>query len=150
MAHHITTHDDQGRSVFSTKVPAERHTRDVPSGKLEMLATTHAFPPNLSTESDIDQYAHDRIHGLPPGEVCPKNGAAACIINFEPNVTSLMHRTMTWDVVIVIEGVVELHLEREGGEVRTLRAGDSATQRGTMHMWKNVTPHDGWAKMAGE
>ncbi|KAK5137900.1 hypothetical protein LTR08_006669 [Meristemomyces frigidus] len=53
---------------------------------------------------------------------------------------------MTLDVAIVIEGVIELHLE--GGEVRTLGAGDSVTQRGTMHQWKNVTADDGWAKMA--
>ncbi|KAK5114237.1 hypothetical protein LTR85_010302 [Meristemomyces frigidus] len=147
MAHLITTHDDQGRSVFSTKIPTEHPAHEIPGANIAILYTTHTFPPNLSTESDIDQYAHDRTHGLPPGQVCTENGTAASIVSFEPNTVSAMHRTLTLDVIIVIEGVVELHLD--GGDVKTLKAGDTITQRGTMHMWKNITPNDGWAKMAG-
>ncbi|KAK4539857.1 hypothetical protein LTR36_010318 [Oleoguttula mirabilis] len=149
MSHHyITTHGDQGESVFSTKVPTEHYAHDIPGGKLEIIYSAHTFPPNLSTELDIDQYAHDRTHGLPAeNPICPVDGTATAIVSMPPNAVSLMHRTMTLDVAIVIEGVIELHLE--GGESRTLHAGDSITQRGTMHMWKNVTPDDGWARMAG-
>lgn len=149
MSHHITTHNQGGKAIFSTKVPSEHYDHNIPGGKLAIISTAHTFPPDLSTESDIDQHAHDRTHGLPQETpICPSGGAAAAIVSMEPNAVSAMHRTMTLDVIVVIEGIFELHLD--GGEVRTLKAGDSITQRGTMHMWKNVTPNDGWAKMAGE
>ena len=56
-----------------------------------------------------------------------------------------MHRTLSFDVVVVVDGVLELHLD--SGEKRTLKAGDSAVQRAVSHKWVNVTPNDGWAKM---
>lgn len=52
---------------------------------------------------------------------------------------------MTLDTVVVIEGVVECCLD--SGESRVLRVGDTITQRGTMHKWKNVTPNGGQVKM---
>lgn len=58
-----------------------------------------------------------------------------------PNSVSFMHRTMTLDVTVVLDGVIELHLE--DGEMRQLNAGDSVTQRATMHQWKNVTTDGG-------
>jgi quercetin dioxygenase-like cupin family protein len=57
---------------------------------------------------------------------------------------SVFHRTMTLDVVVMIEGVIEMHLD--SGEKRTLKAGDSLVQRATMHSWRNVTPDGGWAR----
>ena len=55
-----------------------------------------------------------------------------------------MHRTMTVDTIVVVEGDVEITLD--SGEMRRLKAGDSLVQRGTMHKWRNVTPNDGWAR----
>jgi quercetin dioxygenase-like cupin family protein len=56
----------------------------------------------------------------------------------------IMHRTMTLDVLVVIEGVIEIHLD--SGEKRIVKVGDSIVQRATMHKWVNVTPNNGWAR----
>jgi hypothetical protein len=65
-----------------------------------------------------------------------------------------MHRTVSLDYGVVLEGEVELVLD--SGEVRLLKRGDVAVQRGTNHAWRNVTPdvigEDGvktaqWARM---
>lgn len=146
MSHYITTHDAQGRSILSDKTPTAPHELFIPGGKMEIIYSSHHFPPTLATEEDIDQYVHDRTNGI-EGGICPPQGTAAAIVSFGPNAVSAWHRTISLDVMVMIEGQMEAHLE--GGEVRTLKAGDSMVQRGTLHMWKNVTPDNGWAKAAG-
>lgn len=55
-----------------------------------------------------------------------------------------MHRTVSLDYGIVIEGEIELILD--SGETRLMRPGDIAIQRGTMHAWRN-TSDTKWARM---
>jgi len=61
--------------------------------------------------------------------------------------SNVSHRTMTLDVVIVLEGEIECHLD--SGEKCTAKVGDAIVQRSTMHKWVNVTPNSGWAKWVG-
>jgi hypothetical protein len=71
-----------------------------------------------------------------------------------------MHKTLSVDYAVLIEGSVELILdapyppELEGTEEnelgrkeerRVLNPGDTVVQRGTMHAWRNVG--EGWARM---
>ena len=56
-----------------------------------------------------------------------------------------MHRTMSLNYWVTIEGEVELQLD-DGGVWRA-RKGDVVVQRGTMHKWTNVTLDGGWLKM---
>lgn len=49
-----------------------------------------------------------------------------------------MHRTVSLDYGVVLKGEVELILDN--GDTRLLKRGDIAVQRGTIHVWKNVTP----------
>lgn len=63
----------------------------------------------------------------------------------KPGVDGEMHRTMTLDVLYFLLGEIELELD--SGQKRVFRAGDTLIQRGTVHKWRNVTPHDGWAKV---
>jgi quercetin dioxygenase-like cupin family protein len=58
-----------------------------------------------------------------------------------------MHRTLSLDMGIVIEGEIELVLD--SGETRLMKRGDLAVQRGTNHAWRNASaPHEGrWARM---
>ena len=58
-----------------------------------------------------------------------------------------MHRTISLDYNVVIEGEIEVTLD--SGEVRRLKAGDIIVQRGTMHSWRNITPNEGFAGMFG-
>ncbi|KAK4555220.1 hypothetical protein LTR86_007516 [Recurvomyces mirabilis] len=143
MANYITTHDSKGNSVFSEKVPTAHNALPIPNGELNLLYSTHASLPSVGSEDDIDKYAQDRTNGIATG-LCPPNGTAIAMVSFAANSSSPMHRTLTLDYMIILEGVMELRLD--SGEVRTLKAGDSVVQRAVMHEWKNVTPNDGIAK----
>ncbi len=118
----------------------------IPIGDIRIISSSHQFPLNLSSEADIDQYQQDRTSPFFPGgrRICPDGGTATCLISMKPGVDSAMHRTMTLDTLVIIEGEVEITLD--SGETRTLKVGDSIVQRATMHKWKNVTPNNGWAR----
>nr|RBQ98806.1 hypothetical protein FVER53263_20617 [Fusarium verticillioides] len=55
-----------------------------------------------------------------------------------------MHRTLSIDYAVVIEGEMELVLD--SGENRAMKRGDVAVQRGTKHQWVN-TDEEKWARM---
>lgn len=57
------------------------------------------------------------------------------LIDFGPGVESPLHRTLSLDYGIVIEGEMEITLD--SGESRILKPGDIAIQRATMHKWRN-------------
>ena len=54
-----------------------------------------------------------------------------------PGHFSPMHRTVSLDYGIVLQGEVELVLD--SGETRRMKQGDVAIQRGTMHAWRNLS-----------
>jgi hypothetical protein len=54
-----------------------------------------------------------------------------------------MHETMTVDVVVMLEGDLEMHLD--SGESSTLHADDTVVQRVTAHRWQNITSNNGRA-----
>lgn len=142
-----------GKAVFSKTVPTTEpkligFNPDTPEeGGQQILYASHTKEVDLSKESDIDQYADARVNGMPPGLIAPPQGFSSSIITMGPGAESPLHRTMTLDVVVILEGVVELHLD--SGESKTLRAGDSTIQRGTLHKWINVTPGGGKLRMLG-
>ncbi|KAM0415975.1 hypothetical protein ACHAPT_013074 [Fusarium lateritium] len=146
MSHFITTHDKSNKSVFSTIIPENRHVVTFPGAELQMLYSGHSYPPHPSGDTDIEQYAQDREKGFPGGELTPTPGFLASIVSFPPGHQSggPMHRSLTLDIIIVLEGEVECVLD--SGETRVLRRGDSITQRGTMHQWKNVSDNEGWLR----
>jgi quercetin dioxygenase-like cupin family protein len=111
---------------------------------MRIIYTSNSVPSNLNSEADIDQYSHIRTAGLPGGAICPPGGTAAAIISLKPGAQSPMHRTVTMDWAVILEGEVDLILD--GGETRRLRVGDSVVMRGTMHQWMNCSA-DGWARM---
>ena len=55
-----------------------------------------------------------------------------------------MHRTVSLDYGIVLEGELELVLD--SGETRAMKPGDIAVQRGTNHAWRNSSESK-WARM---
>lgn len=145
----VTTHNAEGKAIFSDQVSQELSKREIPIGDIQLISSTHEFPVNLSEEGDIEQYKHDRMQPMFPGtrRICPDGGTAVCIMSMKPGAgkeSGIMHRTMTLDVVVIIEGAIEIHLD--SGEKRVVKAGDSIVQRATMHKWVNVTPDNGWAR----
>jgi hypothetical protein len=59
------------------------------------------------------------------------------MIDFGPNVKSPMHRAISIDYGIVVEG--EFRITLDSGESRIMRQGDVSVQRATAHMWQNIT-----------
>jgi hypothetical protein len=104
--------------------------------------TTHEFPVNLAEAADLTAYRQDLV--TPPGLII-STGSVCRIVDFPPATISAMHRSVSLDYGVVIEGEVELVLD--SGETRRMKPGDLAVQRSTNHAWRNVTPGGGWARM---
>ncbi|KAL2847479.1 hypothetical protein BJY01DRAFT_246845 [Aspergillus pseudoustus] len=155
LSRYITTHDESSKAIFSTTLSEKMPVAPIPDGADFSLAyTTSTYPASISSdESDIKSYASYLEPGASPGLVI-SSGSVCRIVDMRPEALSPMHRTVSLDYGVVLEGVVELVLD--SGETRTLHRGDVAVQRGTNHAWKNVTPpvkgEDGvvreqWARM---
>jgi quercetin dioxygenase-like cupin family protein len=145
MSQFVTTHNSSGQAIFSSKIPEEQHELPLPFGGMRIIYTAPSLPTNLNTETDIDNYCQIRTAGLPNGAICPPGGSAAAIVSLAPGAESPMHRTVTMDWAVILEGEVELVLD--GGETRRLRVGDSVVMRGTMHQWVNRSGDGGWVRM---
>jgi quercetin dioxygenase-like cupin family protein len=145
MSQVITTHNSFGQAVFSSKVPERQHESPLPFGGMRIIYSSDSVPANLSSEADIDQYSQIGTTGLPGGAICPPGGTAAAIVSMRPGAQSPMHRTVTMDWAVILEGEVDLILD--GGETRRLRTGDSVVMRGTMHQWVNRSVGEGWVRM---
>ena len=140
MSNYITTTNASGKAVFSDKISTTGHsiitkpggTKE--DGNIQILYATPSFPVNLANEADLDYYIKVRTEGLAPGQTCPPNGVSAAILTLGPDAVLPLHQTNSLDIIVVLEGVVELHLD--SGESKQLRAGDSVVQRSTTHQWK--------------
>lgn len=66
---------------------------------------------------------------------CPPEGVSFGISDFVPNGRSPMHRTISADYGVVLEGEIILHLD--SGEKKRVRKGEFILQRGTNHEWIN-------------
>ena len=59
------------------------------------------------------------------------------MMDFAPNVLSPMHRAVSLDYGIVVEGEFKLILD--SGETRIMRQGDVSVNRASAHQWHNIT-----------
>ena len=59
------------------------------------------------------------------------------MMDFAPNVLSPMHRAVSLDYGIVIEGEFKLILD--SGEEKILRQGDVSVNRAAAHQWHNIS-----------
>ena len=132
MSSYITTHNPSGEAIFSPKIttppPNLAFQPDKPEeGSMQILYDSDVLRPNLSHETDIDTYVERRTKGYPPGAIAPENGTTMGIVTMGAGAVSPFHRTMTLDTILVLEGVVELHLD--SGEMKVIKVGDSVVQR---------------------
>ncbi|KAF7588821.1 hypothetical protein BBP40_005175 [Aspergillus hancockii] len=138
----ITTHDAKGQAVFSTHLSEDMPVQDVNQVTFSLAYTSDQFPSQLSGDADVASY--ERYLASPPG-LSISTGTVCRIVDMPPGSTSPMHRTVSLDYGVVLEGEVELLLD--SGEKRLLKRGDVAVQRATNHAWKNVSPNQGWSRM---
>lgn len=138
----ITTHDAQGKASFASDIEEDLLFQELPDGARFCLGyATNTVPANLNENNDLrtyEQYLENK-----PGVMIP-NGTVCRIVDMRPGATSPMHRTVSLDYGVVLEGEVVLVLD--SGEEKLLRRGDVAVQRGTNHAWKNNS-QSSWARM---
>jgi quercetin dioxygenase-like cupin family protein len=124
----VTGHDAQGRAVFKSEDVSP--TKLIPSGDASFLLiwTTQTVPADNNDETD----GRLRDAGLTLNQ-----GSVIRIVDMLPGKESPMHRTNSIDYGIILKGEIELELE--DGAKRTVREGGIIIQRGTNHIWRNVT-----------
>lgn len=135
---YITIHNSD---VFSAAYPTEAPTVDTPFATITTIYITSQFPAELAANADLRQY--DKHIKSPPG-VLASDGTAIGLVPLKPWAVTSMHRTVSLDCCIVIEG--EFEFELDSGEEKTLLADNTYVQRRTCHNFTNVTPGDGWAR----
>lgn len=138
----ITTHNAEGKATFSDTVPELLDWKPLPNGaKFGLGYTTEQYPVDFNDDKDLSTY--QSFLKSPPGLVVP-GGTVLRFVDCPPNSLSPMHRTVSLDYGVVLEGEVELVLD--SGETRAMKRGDVAIQRGTNHAWRNASPTN-WARM---
>jgi quercetin dioxygenase-like cupin family protein len=143
---YVTTHDEKtGKSVYHSSTPMQWKAWN-PSG-IDIIYsvpyTTQQSPAVLTNEADIK--AHSDLMSSGFGSIKTPHGSNLRMLDLPPNYTGIIHRTVSLDYGIVIEGQVEMVLDGEG-EKRILKRGDVIVQRGTMHGLNNPSA-DEWARI---
>ena len=130
----VTGHDGEGRSVVVEDARLAGTPLAEDAGRSDAtffhVWATHEAPVSLSDESLAVQR-----RGCATTTVGTGTGSVLRIGVLAPGARSPMHRTESLDYGICLAG--ECDLELDGGEVRTIRAGDVVIQRGTNHVWHN-------------
>jgi quercetin dioxygenase-like cupin family protein len=139
---HITDTNPDTKSGFA-KISAPLQSVRNLEGALFRLGYVTRGPSPVPLSSNIDISAYEESLSEPPQLVPPGGGTVVGYIDTPPGSGSPLHRTVSLDFVILVEGEIELHLE--DGEVRALKPGDFVVQRATMHSWRNPK----WARMIG-
>lgn len=138
----ITDHNDQGLAIFSSALPEPMPGKAIDVGDVFYLGyATKTYPADLRGGADVEGYRG--FLADPPGVVVP-GGTVLRVVDIRPGGSSPMHRTVSLDYGVVLEGEVELGLD--SGESRLLRRGDVSIQRGTNHVWRNKSATE-WARM---
>lgn len=138
----ITSHNDEGKAIFSNTVPEPAPFQLLPNGAAFALGyTSTETPVELNEDKDLKTY-QSYLSEL-PGLTIP-GGTVLRFVDAPPKSLSPMHRTVSLDYGVVLEGEVELVLD--SGEVRLMKRGDVAIQRGTNHAWRNPSETK-WSRM---
>jgi quercetin dioxygenase-like cupin family protein len=138
---YITSHESSGKSVFSTSISEDVPSTAITGAAFSLAYTSQNFPVDLNSEADISSYS---THLQEPPGISLGNGTVLRYVDFCPEAVAPMHRTLSLDYGVVIEGEVEAVLD--SGEVKVLKRGDVLVQRGTLHAWRNKSKTD-WARM---
>lgn len=139
---YITTHTPDGRTTFSDAIPEEAPFKPLPdAAEFALCYATDKFPVPLEGDADLATYRQytEKL----PGITIP-TGSVLRVVDMPPGALSPMHRTISLDYGVVLEGEIELVLD--SGESRVLKRGDISVQRGTNHAWRNLSPNS-WARM---
>jgi quercetin dioxygenase-like cupin family protein len=124
----VTGHNDAGRAVFRSEDVAPSKMISSGDASFLLIWTTETVPADNNDETD----GRLRDAGLTLNQ-----GSVIRVVDMLPGKESPMHRTNSIDYGIVLKGEIELELD--DGAKRTVREGGIIIQRGTNHLWRNVT-----------
>ncbi|KAJ3574151.1 hypothetical protein NPX13_g4467 [Xylaria arbuscula] len=129
---HITGHNAEGKGVFLSTDDGDHHRIIGDKQAIgNIIYSTNQTPADLNDDADL-KYAKENEPGLHV-----HNGSVARMIDFGPNVLSPMHRAVSLDYGVVLEGEFKLILD--SGEERIMRQGDVSVNRSSAHQWHNIT-----------
>jgi quercetin dioxygenase-like cupin family protein len=117
----ITGHNAEGKAVILTDEVLDKRSR---IGRT--IWATDSSPADNSTYREV-----------PVNGATVSGGTVFRVGALEPGHRSPMHRTVSIDYAIVLEGTVGLELD--SGDTTHVSAGEVIVQRGTNHIWFNDT-----------
>jgi len=141
---YITTHNDDGEAIFlsACQVPECAPSRSAgDDGEVALLYATDTFP--IKTDNEADVAVYDSYLHTPPG-LTPDHGTVMRVVDMQPLKATPMHRTISVDYGVVLEGEVELVLD--SGQSRVMKRGDVSIQRGTSHSYRNLSATE-WCRL---
>lgn len=125
----ITGHTGDGVSTFVSDQQVTQLSPFGPKG-----STFGRFHSRLSVPVSNQNLPPDLADQIPRN---PPNGVVFCTTDLKPGAQTPMHRTLSLDYCAVMSGEIVLVLD--GGEEKTIRAGEFIVQRGANHLWANRT-----------
>ncbi|KAL5613274.1 hypothetical protein FOVSG1_002337 [Fusarium oxysporum f. sp. vasinfectum] len=139
----ITTHNDEGKAIIDTSINSDAPFYALPNGEAHFALgyATKEFPAKLTNNADVESYQGFLTNQ--PG-LSISTGTILRYVDMCPGHVSPMHRTVSLDYGVVLEGEVELILD--SGDKKVLKRGDVCVQRATMHAWRNTSETE-WARM---
>ncbi|KAI3322748.1 hypothetical protein HD806DRAFT_535932 [Xylariaceae sp. AK1471] len=127
----MTSHNADGKGVFVVDDEGDHHRVMVQGGAVaNIIYSTAGNPIDMNNDKDL-LYARDNE----PAIHVP-NGSVVRLIDFAPGMESPIHRAMSLDYGVVVEGKFLLTLD--SGESKVMLPGDMSVNRGCMHKWKNL------------
>ncbi|KUI61928.1 hypothetical protein VP1G_09082 [Cytospora mali] len=128
----VTTHNSKGEGVFLKDDEGDHH-KVLCNGLAvaNIIYSTQGSQVDLNDEKDV---AFAAAHEPP---IHTRNGSVARLIDFAPGMESPIHRAMSIDYGIVVEG--EFLLTLDSGESKKMLPGDCSVNRGCNHKWKNLS-----------
>ncbi|KAF2164271.1 hypothetical protein M409DRAFT_25152 [Zasmidium cellare ATCC 36951] len=140
---YITTNSLLGKSTFSSLPPSLVEEADL-GGAVQRLVYSSLSSPSLTKSADLEGYKSLLPKPTEYNLVRPDGGPNVWYLDVPPSSSSPMHRTVSIDFVVVVQGQIELELDE--GEKRVVKAGDVVVQRSTMHAWHNRSESE-WARI---
>jgi hypothetical protein len=115
----ITTHNAEGKAGFSDQISPVVQALNIKTHAMDFFTmyTFATLPAQISGEEDINAYAQALVS--PPNITIP-GGIVARICDFPPGYISAMHRMVSLDFRLVVNGETELVLD--SGETRSCSA----------------------------
>jgi hypothetical protein len=116
---YITSHNSKGQAIFHTGLADESKFAVLPDNMAFALSyTTEGFPVDINQDADIKVY--ETYLEKPPG-LTVSNGTVLRHVDFPPSNTPVMHRTVSLDYGVVLEGEIVCVLD--SGEERHMKRG---------------------------